>query len=110
MSLLSCVARASSRASRVTLLHPAARTHARQVAMANENAPSTNRSQFFITLDKCEWLNKKHTIFGKVTGNTIFNVLRMGDLEVDAGDRPVEPPRLIRVEVVSNPFDDIVAR
>lgn len=78
--------------------------------MANENAPNTNRSQFFITLDKCEWLNKKHTIFGKVTGNTIFNVLRMGDVEVDNDDRPVEPPRLIRVEVVVNPFDDIVAR
>jgi peptidyl-prolyl cis-trans isomerase SDCCAG10 len=44
--------------------------------MANNNSPHTNQSQFFITLDACEWLNNKHTIFGKVTGNTIFNILR----------------------------------
>ncbi len=50
--------------------------------MANENAPNTNQSQFFITLDACEWLDRKHTIFGKVTGNTIFNVLRAGEVEV----------------------------
>jgi len=44
--------------------------------MANSNSPHSNQSQFFITLDACEWLNNKHTIFGKVTGNTIFNILR----------------------------------
>ena len=32
--------------------------------MANESAPNTNQSQFFVTLDACEWLNGKHTIFG----------------------------------------------
>lgn len=36
------------------------------VAMANESSPNTNGSQFFFTLDKCDWLDKKHTIFGKV--------------------------------------------
>lgn len=30
--------------------------------------PNTNQSQFFLTLGDCEWLNRKHTIFGKVTG------------------------------------------
>ena len=40
--------------------------HRGQVAMANENRPSSNGSQFFVTLGKCEWLNGKHTIFGKV--------------------------------------------
>lgn len=78
--------------------------------MANENAPNTNHSQFFITLGACDWLNKKHTIFGKVTGNTIFNVLRIGDSEVDANERPIDSITIKKIEVLSNPFDDIVPR
>lgn len=78
--------------------------------MANANKSHTNTSQFFITLDKCEWLNKKHTIFGKVAGATIFNALRMGELETDSNERPLEPPRITSVEVVENPFDDIFPR
>ena len=49
-------------------------------------------------------------IFGKVTGNTIFNVLRMGDVEVDERDRPIDPIKILSVEVLWNPFDDIVPR
>ncbi|CAM9619133.1 unnamed protein product, partial [Scytosiphon promiscuus] len=84
--------------------------HRGQVAMANENEPGTNHSQFFFTLDKAPHLDKKHTIFGKITGNTIFNALRMGDIDADKDDRPLDPPRLISVEVLLNPFDDIVPR
>eukprot|EP01138_Halocafeteria_seosinensis_P015969 gb/GECG01016297.1/.p1 GENE.gb/GECG01016297.1/~~gb/GECG01016297.1/.p1 ORF type:complete len:519 (+),score=107.91 gb/GECG01016297.1/:1-1557(+) len=84
--------------------------HRGQLAMANANKPHTNTSQFFITLSTCEWLNKKHTIFGTVSGSTIFNALRMGEVETDSNDRPVEPPRLKSVEVLDNPFDDIFPR
>jgi cyclophilin family peptidyl-prolyl cis-trans isomerase len=58
------------------------------VAMANEQLPNTNGSQFFITLDRCDHLHKKHTVFGKVTGNTIFNVLRAGEMDVE-GTLPI---------------------
>ena len=79
--------------------------------MANDNVVNTNKSQFFITLDAAEWLNKKHTIFGKISGTTIFNVLRMGETETDPDtDRPLEPPRLLSVEILAPPFDDIVPR
>jgi peptidyl-prolyl cis-trans isomerase SDCCAG10 len=84
--------------------------HRGQVAMANANKPHSNESQFFITLDSCEWLAGKHTIFGKVTGNTFFNVLRMGDVEVGRDDKPTEDIKIFRIEVLSNPFDDIVPR
>jgi hypothetical protein len=67
--------------------------------------------QFFITLDKTEWLDRKHSIFGKVTGDTIYNVADLGKLETDGNDRPTEPmPHIKRVDVIWNPFDDIVPR
>lgn len=40
--------------------------HRGLLAMANENRMNSNHSQFFFTLDSCEFLAKKHTIFGKV--------------------------------------------
>ena len=57
------------------------------MACANANAPHTNGSQFFITLDRTDGLNKKNTIFGKVTGDTIYNLANMNELEVDDADR-----------------------
>ena len=46
----------------------------------------------------------------QITGSTIFNVLRMQEIPVDSNDRPVNPPRITSVEVLMNPFDDIVPR
>lgn len=40
--------------------------HRGLVACANAGSPNSNGSQFFISLDRCEWLDRKNTIFGKV--------------------------------------------
>ncbi|KAL6744650.1 cyclophilin-like domain-containing protein [Haematococcus lacustris] len=85
--------------------------HRGLVACANQNQPNTNGSQFFITFDKCDWLDKKNTIFGKVVGDTIYNLARLNELETDPEtDRPVEPPFIRSTEVLWNPFEDIVPR
>ena len=39
--------------------------------MAN-GGPNDNGSQFFFTLGRCDELNKKNTIFGKVKAITLF--------------------------------------
>ena len=79
--------------------------HRGLVGMANENKPHTNKSQFFITLGKCEWLTGKHTIFGKVTGDTIFNALKLNEVDTDsATDRPLEPVAITGAEILSCPF------
>ncbi|GAX77528.1 hypothetical protein CEUSTIGMA_g4972.t1 [Chlamydomonas eustigma] len=85
-------------------------THRGLVACANQNRPNSNGSQFFITLEKTEWLDRQNTIFGKIVGDTVYNLLRIGECATDEGDRPLEPPVIRKVEVVWNPFDDIVPR
>ena len=84
-------------------------THRGLLGMAS-CGPNTNRSQFFITLDQCPWIDNKHTIFGKVTGHSMYNLPRLNEQETDADDKPLYPPRIERVEVLYEPFDDIVPR
>ena len=79
------------------------------LAMAN-GGKDDNGSQFFLTLAPCEWLNGKHTIFGKVTGKTIYNLDAMGEYETDEQDKPLYPPRILSTEVIACPFDDIIPR
>jgi len=52
------------------------------VACANQNAPHTNNSQFFISMDRCDHLDRKNTIFGKVTGESIYNAMHLNEQEV----------------------------
>ncbi|WAR23863.1 CWC27-like protein, partial [Mya arenaria] len=67
------------------------------VAMANAG-PNDNGSQFFFTMGQTPELMNKHTIFGKVSGNTVYNMLKLQECEVDAEDRPVYPNKIIRTE------------
>lgn len=85
-------------------------THRGLVACANQNKADTNASQFFVTLDRCEDLNKRYTIFGRVVGDTVFNVTRIGDVLTDKDNRPIDPVVLQSTEVIWNPFEDIMPR
>ncbi|KAI9266661.1 cyclophilin-like domain-containing protein [Phascolomyces articulosus] len=79
------------------------------VGMANMGEVEQG-SQFFITLDTTEELTRTHTLFGRVAGDTIFNVLKMSEMDTDANERPLYPHRVKSTEIVLNPFDDIVPR
>ncbi|KAJ0057475.1 hypothetical protein NL108_009193, partial [Boleophthalmus pectinirostris] len=79
------------------------------VAMANAG-PHDNGSQFFFTLARADELNNKHTIFGKVTGDTVYNMLRLAEVECDCNERPLKPHKIRTTEVLRSPFDDIVPR
>lgn len=79
------------------------------VAMANAG-PHDNGSQFFFTLGRADELNNKHTIFGKVTGDTVYNMLRLAEVECDGDERPLNPHKIKTAEVLHSPFDDIIPR
>jgi peptidylprolyl isomerase len=67
------------------------------LAMAN-SGPMTNGSQFFITTSKPEWLNDKHTIFGKVVEG-YDNVKKLEKVETGAQDKPVETQKIVKAYV-----------
>jgi peptidyl-prolyl cis-trans isomerase B (cyclophilin B) len=50
------------------------------LSMANAG-PNTNGSQFFLTHVACEWLDGKHTVFGRlVSGQEVLNAIQQGDV------------------------------
>ena len=70
------------------------------LAMANAG-PNTNGSQFFIvTADEAPWLDGKHTVFGRITAG-MGAVDAIEAQPTGANDRPLDPPRIESIELVS---------
>lgn len=80
--------------------------------MANSGKKDDNGSQFFITLGVTPELAGKNTLFGRVVGDTIFNVVKMGEAEMatEGGERPLYPDKITGTEILVNPFEDMVRR
>nr|XP_020016341.1 peptidyl-prolyl cis-trans isomerase-like 2 [Castor canadensis]XP_020016342.1 peptidyl-prolyl cis-trans isomerase-like 2 [Castor canadensis]XP_020016343.1 peptidyl-prolyl cis-trans isomerase-like 2 [Castor canadensis] len=79
------------------------------LSMAN-SGPNTNKSQFFITFRSCAYLDKKHTIFGRVVGG--FDTLTaMENVESDPKtDRPKEEIRIHTTTVFVDPYEEADAQ
>jgi peptidyl-prolyl cis-trans isomerase SDCCAG10 len=79
------------------------------VGSAN-NEGSDNNMQFFFTLDQTPELQSTHTIFGKVSGETIYNMIKLNEMQTDANERPLFPHKINKVKILNNPFPDIEPR
>ncbi|XP_035021163.1 RING-type E3 ubiquitin-protein ligase PPIL2 isoform X1 [Hippoglossus stenolepis] len=79
------------------------------LSMAN-SGPNTNKSQFFITFRSCNYLDRKHTIFGRVVGG--FEALTaMENVESDPkSDKPKSEIKLISATVFVDPYEEADAQ
>ena len=64
-------------------------TAAGLLSMAN-SGPNTNGCQFFITCNKCPWLDEKHVVFGRVIDGMI-TVRKIENVAVGANKKPKLP-------------------
>jgi len=83
------------------------------LGMANGGGKNDNGSQFFLTLGETRELQDRHTMFGRIEGDTIYNLMKIGeaDLEIIEGsERPVYPTKVLGAEVLVNPFEDMIRR
>lgn len=81
------------------------------LGMANGGEKNDNGSQFFLTLGDTRELEGRHTMFGRVVGDTIYNLMKMGDadlVEGEGSERPLYPTKITGSEVLLNPFEDMV--
>lgn len=57
------------------------------LSMANSGS-NTNGSQFFITCAKCDWLDNKHVVFGRVLGDGLLVVRKIENVATGPNNRP----------------------
>lgn len=74
------------------------------LAMANRG-PKTNTSQFFILYKSASHLDGKHTVFGKVTSESLATLKALEAVSTDSNSVPTEPIRIIKAGILFNPLD-----
>ncbi|KAL2091882.1 hypothetical protein ACEWY4_011680 [Coilia grayii] len=79
------------------------------LSMAN-SGPNTNKSQFFITFRSCTYLDRKHSVFGRVVGG--FEALTaMENVESDPKtDKPKSEVKLLSTTVFVDPYEEADAQ
>lgn len=74
------------------------------LAMAN-SGPNCNKSQFYVTLGECKYLDNKHSVFGRVVGGNA-TLDRIEEVGADDKDAPLRDVRILRALVFQDPIQE----
>uniref|UniRef100_A0A672RFE9 RING-type E3 ubiquitin transferase n=1 Tax=Sinocyclocheilus grahami TaxID=75366 RepID=A0A672RFE9_SINGR len=75
------------------------------LSMAN-SGPNTNKSQFFITFRSCTYLDRKHSVFGRVVGG-LETLTALENVESDPKtDKPKSEIKLLSTTVFVDPYEE----
>lgn len=74
------------------------------LSMARTNDPNSAGSQFFICLEKQPGLDNQYTVFGRTVDEDSLSVVRkIGAVQTNASDKPLEPVVMQTVTVTATP-------
>lgn len=77
-------------------------------AIHNQKRNSNSVDSFFITLKPTPEFNNDYVLFGKITGETIYNVIKINESEMVSEETPMFPATITDIEIPIRYFDDLV--
>lgn len=68
----------------------------------------SNTSIFFFNLAPTPEYNDKHTIFGRITGATLFNINKILDKPLHDDHHLATPITILSAKIITNPYPDVI--
>lgn len=78
-------------------------------AVHNDKRNSNNVDSLFITLKPTPEFNNNYVLFGKIMGDSIYNIVKINESELESEETPMYPAEITDIKVLIQYFDDLVA-
>mmetsp|Transcript_6463 Transcript_6463/g.8112 ORF Transcript_6463/g.8112 Transcript_6463/m.8112 type:complete len:327 (+) Transcript_6463:424-1404(+) len=77
-------------------------------AVHNDKQNSNNVDSIFITMKPTPEFNNNYVLFGKITGDSIYNVVKINESELESEETPMYPAEIIDIKILVQYFDDLI--
>ena len=76
-------------------------------AVHNDERNSNNVDSLFITLKPTPEFNNNYVLFGKIMGDSIYNVVKINESELKSEETPLYPAEITDIKILIQYFDDL---
>lgn len=77
-------------------------------AVHDDKRNSNNVDSLFITLKPTPEFNNNYVLFGKIMGDSIYNVVKINESELESEETPMYPAEITDIKILVQYFDDLV--